>query len=256
MSSFKKVMPQKVYKERTQIKGRKNLGPLEKHKDYQIRSRKKHQKDAKIKLLKEKVMNKNPDEYYVEMKNSKKKEGKVFIDKISKDSSKMEKRLLETTSKTNLSLLNMKRQIELNNIEKLKNELHFLGQEKKSNHKIFVKSKKELNEFNAEKYFDTHSSLGNSNLKLKTNDLFNIDLKEEMKSVDSETLKKYKKLEKHIQNEKILSDAINDLELNSNLILKKKEIQKLYQNNEIENPNLNKKYKNVVSVQFKNERKK
>jgi hypothetical protein len=204
--------------------------------------------------MREKVKNKNPEEYYMEMKNAKKtSKGIVAIDKITKDTSKMEKKMLESTSRNNLNLLNMKRTIELKSIERLKKQLHFIGQDKKSKHKIFVKSEKDLEKFQADDYFDTHPSLGSSDLKLKTNDLFNVNLED---NSDYDTLKLYKKLEKHIQNEKILTDAINDLEMNTSLILKDKGIEKLHKDESKVNPNLKEKFKNVVAIQYKNERKK
>jgi hypothetical protein len=110
-----------------------------------------------------------------------------------------------------------------------------------------------LEKFEANEYFDTHPSLGSSDMKLKTNDLFNVNLEE---NTDYETLKLYKKLEKHIQNEKILTEAINDLEMNTSLVLKDKGIEKLHKDETKVNPNLKEKFKNVVAIQYKNERKK
>ena len=52
------------HRERSQLTGRSRLGFLEKHKDYVKRAQDYHKKEATLKILRSKVTERNPDEYY------------------------------------------------------------------------------------------------------------------------------------------------------------------------------------------------
>ena len=67
MSSLKKYLKQRPYRERAQPKGRKRLGLLEKKKDYKKRAVNYHFKQYRLKSLREKAANRNPDEFYFGM---------------------------------------------------------------------------------------------------------------------------------------------------------------------------------------------
>ena len=73
MSSLRNAMKRREHKERAQPASRKRFGLLEKHKDYVERARDYNKKKKRIKSLKEKAMNRNPDEFYFNMVNSKTK---------------------------------------------------------------------------------------------------------------------------------------------------------------------------------------
>lgn len=255
MSSFKKAIPQRKYKERTQPEDRVKLGALEKHSDYQVRSRKRHQKEAKLKLMREKIQNKNPDEYYFEMNHAQKtSSGITKIKKITtKKTTKRDQVVqMERMANVNLNLLKYKHSIILNKIDRLKHQLSFTGVSQ-NNHTIFVDDEEQLENFSGEKFFDTNPLLGSqvhNRPRQKT-------LMEKMPEVqESDPTRLYKKLANAIEDEKVIRNAIHDLELNQTLILKNKDVETLIQDKTTKNPNLHHEFQNVIAVKLKNERKK
>ena len=78
MSGLKHVVKTRTYRERSQPAARERLGLLEKHKDYKLRAKDYHKKQAALHTLKEKASFKNPDEFYFNM-NSSKTQGGVHI---------------------------------------------------------------------------------------------------------------------------------------------------------------------------------
>ncbi|KAF7852558.1 hypothetical protein EAF04_010959 [Stromatinia cepivora] len=83
----KSVRDGRTYKERSQPEERKRWGLLEKHKDYSARARDFNKKKAKLKALKQKVLEKNPDEFYFGMVNKKGpvKTGKKYTGTVNGD---------------------------------------------------------------------------------------------------------------------------------------------------------------------------
>jgi U3 small nucleolar RNA-associated protein 11 len=256
MSSFKKAIPQKQYRERSQPEERKKLGVLEKHTDYQVRSRKQHQKEEKIKLLREKIQNKNPDEYYIDMSHAQKtSSGITKIKKITatKTTKKDQKLQMERMAHVNLNLLKYKHSMKLKKIDKLKHQLSFSGHSE-NNHTIFVDDEEELEEFSGEKYFDTNAQLGgqvHNRPRQKT-----LLQKMSVASKEIDPTRSYKKLLNAIDDEKVIRGAIDDLELNQMLILNNKDVETLIEDKLHKNPNLHHEFQNVIGIKLKSERRK
>lgn len=67
MSSMRNAVQRRNHRERGQPEERKKWGLLEKHKDYSARAKDFNVKKSKLKALKQKVLDKNPDEFYFGM---------------------------------------------------------------------------------------------------------------------------------------------------------------------------------------------
>lgn len=143
MSSFRKreKVAQREHRERGQLHSRRNIGILEKHKDYVIRAKSFHRKKAALKSLHEKARNRNPDEFYYKMVNKSLKEGKHVEEQPAEDLSSDQLMLLNTRDH---KYVQMKIASERNKIERLTSSLHLSDQAAKTNtHTYFVDSENE-----------------------------------------------------------------------------------------------------------------
>ena len=68
--SLKHVVKERRYRERSQPAARAHRGLLEKKKDYVLRARDFHKKEDALRLLQEKALFRNPDEFYTGMVHS------------------------------------------------------------------------------------------------------------------------------------------------------------------------------------------
>lgn len=184
MSSLRNAVKRITHKERSQPQSRQHLGILEKKKDYVLRAKDYHRKEDKIKSMRSKASNKNPDEFYFNMHKS-----QMDVEKGKHKQSqeaKWEERLslvgadaVKVMKSQDLSYVRMMRQKDLKSVEKMKSNLHFIGhfddihdddddetddekkkkKKKSSGHKrkhtIFVKDEKEAETFDIAKHFDT-----------------------------------------------------------------------------------------------------
>ncbi|TVY52276.1 U3 small nucleolar RNA-associated protein, partial [Lachnellula suecica] len=64
MSSMRNAIQRRNHRERGQPEERKKLGLLEKNKDYKLRAADHREKKNKLKQLRQKVLDSNPDEFY------------------------------------------------------------------------------------------------------------------------------------------------------------------------------------------------
>lgn len=199
MSSFKKAskMNQKTHRERHQPKAREKLGLLEKKKDYQLRAQDRHDKEDTLKILRKKALNKNPDEFYHHMINSKIQNDEHFEKDKDEELTPEQKKLMETQDK---KYIIMKRTIERRKIERLKEQLHLVDDPKrlqKSNHIIFDDNGEPTNKKLGKRVISMKSQLDESTLK----------------QLNAEREKSLKELERRQQRERDLAKIQRKFEL-------------------------------------------
>uniref|UniRef100_A0AAQ4QAF4 U3 small nucleolar RNA-associated protein 11 n=1 Tax=Gasterosteus aculeatus aculeatus TaxID=481459 RepID=A0AAQ4QAF4_GASAC len=162
MSSFRKALKskQRNHHERSQPEFRKHLGLLEKKKDYKLRADDYHKKQNTIAALQKKAMEKNPDEFYHKMINSKLEDGVHVIKKTQEEVEVTEeqKKVMRTQD---IKYVEMKRVAEGAKIQKMKGVLHLLDAEskQKNKHTFFVDSNAEVQSFDLATHLNTAPEL-------------------------------------------------------------------------------------------------
>ncbi|NP_001040447.1 UTP11-like U3 small nucleolar ribonucleoprotein [Bombyx mori] len=235
MSSWKKAAKanQKTHRERHQPEARKHLGLLEKKKDYKKRADDYHEKGQTLKLLRKRTLDKNPDEFYYHMINSRVKEGVHHELQKEGEHSSEQVKLMQTQD---IKYINMKRTIESRRINRLQSQLHMtdVAEATPNTHTFFVDEGEE-NGFDLAKRLDTHPALiGRKSNRPRLSDLNKItlpDLDEEtVKEMKKKKEKVYKEIAKRIQRETELTVVQQKMELKRHLqdtsVLKPKKIKK------------------------------
>ncbi|XP_072942019.1 probable U3 small nucleolar RNA-associated protein 11 [Epargyreus clarus] len=235
MSSWKKAAKanQKTHRERHQPEARKHLGLLEKKKDYKKRADDYHEKGATLKLLRKRTLDKNPDEFYFHMINSRVKDGEHHELEKEDEHTTEQVKLMQTQD---LKYINMKRTIESRRIERLQSQLHMTDvADATPNTHVFFVDEGEEKDFDLAKRLDTHPLLINrKSNRPRMSDLDKIALPEIDETVIDSTKKikekTYKELSKRIEREKHLTVIQQKMELKKHLqdakIMKPKRIQR------------------------------
>lgn len=204
MSVWKKVTKtnQKPHRERHQPEERKHLGFLEKKKDYILRAKDYNEKQKTLKLLRKRALNKNPDEFYHHMINSKVEDGKHY-EKEKDDADTPEQLKLMRTQ--DLKYVVTKRAQERKKIERLQRILHLLSVEgkPKNKHKFFSEETRRDAE---EKKLET----------LAKKELPDFDV-ESLTEAAKKSKNLYKELAKRIERERQLAIVQRKLEMRRHL---------------------------------------
>lgn len=159
MGNLDKHIKRKVHKERSQPAARKHLGPLEKHKDHVVRSRRRKAKVQRLLELKRAAAQRNPDEFHINMTKTvlDVESGKMRRRRLSKEDNrkKMEKTLRHNTR--NLHYLKYKAHADWSRAKELIEE-DALGAltaaPPKNKHIIFAEDEDEYHHFNPLKQLD------------------------------------------------------------------------------------------------------
>lgn len=219
MSSWKKAAKsgQKTHRERHQPESRQHLGLLEKKKDYVLRAKDYNDKQATLKLLRRRALNKNPDEFHFHMINSRVEDGIHREKEKDEEHSVSQLKLMETQD---LKYIAFKRNLEAKKIEKMQSQLHMIDavNEIPNKHLFFVDNSKEAKKFDIAARLDTHPAL----IARRTNRPKLSKLKAmELPEVDDRTLAKleqqkhmaYRELDKRVERERELTVVQQKLEI-------------------------------------------
>ncbi|ODQ63929.1 U3 small nucleolar RNA-associated protein 11 [Nadsonia fulvescens var. elongata DSM 6958] len=223
MANFTHNIAKKQHKERAQPIERKKLGLLEKKKDYQLRSKDYHAKQARLKLLRKKVSERNPDEFHHGMLSSKTDDrGILQKDRGNEVLSVDAAKLLKTQDSGYVKTM---RNNEIRKIEKLEKELILKAVGK---HTVFVDSASEAQSFDVAKYFNTDKSLINRRenrlRRSQLEDTENIISKSlegfQQQKINKKRASKYKELESRMKRESELSQVNSEMDLQRELMKK------------------------------------
>jgi U3 small nucleolar RNA-associated protein 11 len=232
MSSWKKLSKtnQRTHRERHQPEGRAHLGLLEKKKDYRQRAKDSHEKQRTLKLLKKRALNRNPDEFYFHMINSRVEDGEHK--ELCKDDEHTPNQIRLMQSQ-DIRYVTTKRTMESRKIDRLQARLHLLdaANQAKNKHIFFVETEKEAKQFDLAKQLETHPALLERRInRLRTTALKNMTFPE----VDEVVLEKlagerdnaYMELQKRIERERELAVVQQKLEIKRHLLNKKESTPK------------------------------
>ncbi|KAK5650981.1 hypothetical protein RI129_002010 [Pyrocoelia pectoralis] len=218
MSVWKKAskVNQKVHKERSQPEARKQLGFLEKHKDYKKRAVHHNNQKHVLHSLHKKVLDRNPDEFYYHMINSKVHDS-VHHERERKEEDTPEQIQLMQTK--DMKYIQFKLTQEKKKIERLQAQLHLSSVARKigNKHKKFK-----------------GNSTDEITVKSDTEPLSNFQISginvERLKNATRKRHQTYMELAKRIERERGLSVVQEKLHIKKQLggknILKPKRVQR------------------------------
>nr|XP_043633952.1 probable U3 small nucleolar RNA-associated protein 11 [Erigeron canadensis] len=140
MSSLRNAVNRRAHKERSQPNERKRFGLLEKHKDYVVRAKAFHKREEYLQKLKEKAANRNPDEFYFKMINSKTVDG---IHKEASEANKYTAEELLLMKSQDMGYILQKILSEKKKIERLTATLHSIDSQPSNKHVYYAEDREE-----------------------------------------------------------------------------------------------------------------
>ncbi|KAF2677787.1 U3 small nucleolar RNA-associated protein 11 [Lentithecium fluviatile CBS 122367] len=163
MSSMRNAVQRRNHKERAQPEERAKWGLLEKRKDYKLRAADHREKKKRLKILKEKAQDRNPDEFSFGMMSSKvDAQGRKVGDRGNKALSMDVVKLLKTQDagyiRTMLQMVRKEREELEQKIVLADEEVKVLrdgDKGKKGRHTVYVGGVEEQNDFDEESWFGT-----------------------------------------------------------------------------------------------------
>ncbi|MDP2437993.1 MAG: UTP11 family protein [archaeon] len=166
------------FRERSQPAARRKLGALEKHKDYKVRSTRRHKTQSVLKALYEKAATKNPDEFYQAMISlppvssfpDRDRRGRSYNDDeeerdegaldlelglgTPKDGLSKKERLV--ISNQDIAYLTLHRQADSRKLERMRARLQLIEDKPRpKQHLVFVDSQAEVPSFDPAAHFST-----------------------------------------------------------------------------------------------------
>ncbi|GAU93975.1 hypothetical protein RvY_05825 [Ramazzottius varieornatus] len=209
---------QRIHKERSQPESRQKLGFLEKKKDYKLRAADHERKKTTIKALRQKALDRNPDEFYFHMHNSKVENGKHMEKKKKDDDTDEQMMLLQSQ---NLAYIRSKCVAEQKKIDRLKSSLSmtFTGKAG-SKHKFFAEDGKEKQDLSQKLLQQMVSSTGT-----QPQDESWETLTDSEKTLAKQRRKSVKELEQRMAREKQLRITEQKLQVRKLLLGKTKPIR-------------------------------
>jgi len=167
MSALRNAVQRRNHKERAQPLERSKWGLLEKHKDYALRARDHNEKRKRLKILREKAADRNPDEFHFGMMSTRMKDGKKLGDRGNKALSHDTVKLLKTQDsgylrtmlqKTRRDRERLEMEIQIDDQEGGELKLLKGGEEARGKHVVFVDSKEQQRDFDPKSWFGTDDS--------------------------------------------------------------------------------------------------
>ncbi|KAL0919736.1 hypothetical protein M5K25_011853 [Dendrobium thyrsiflorum] len=143
MSSLRNAIPRRAHKERAQPQARKKFGLLEKHKDYVERAKSFHKKEETLRILREKAMSRNPDEFYFKMISSRVVDG---VHKPKSQANKYSHDELMLMKTQDIAYVIQKLQSEKKKVERLRGALHALDNKPPNKHVYYAEDREEAKE--------------------------------------------------------------------------------------------------------------
>lgn len=143
MSSLRNAISRRNHKERAQPYERQKYGVLEKHKDYVARAQDYHSKEKRLKVLKEKALGRNEDEFYFGMMSTKTRGG---VHQQSRGETPIDIETAKILKAQDVNYIKTQRQINLNKVNRLKQELQMPEEGQKLTKKIIFVDEDEVPE--------------------------------------------------------------------------------------------------------------